>query len=71
MLFPLSSVTKVNFLSCERHVSLQSDPVACACSVVSNSLDHMDYSLPGFAVHGIFKARILEWVAISSSREAS
>ena len=27
----------------------------------------MDYSLPGSSVHGIFQARILEWVAISSS----
>ena len=28
----------------------------------------MDYSPPGFSVHGIFQARMLEWVAISSSR---
>ena len=27
----------------------------------------MDYSLPSFAVYGIFQARILEWVAISFS----
>ena len=31
----------------------------------------MDYSLPGFSVHGISQARILEWVAISSSRGSS
>ena len=31
------------------------------CSVVvSNSLDSMNCSLPGFSVHGIFRARILE-----------
>ena len=30
--------------------------------------DPMDYSPPGSSVHGIFQARILEWVAISSSR---
>ena len=30
--------------------------------------DPMDYSLPGFSVHGIFQARILEWVAISFSK---
>ena len=30
--------------------------------------DPMDYSLPGSSVHGILQARILEWVAISSSR---
>jgi len=28
----------------------------------------MDYSLPGSSVHGIFQARILEWVAVSFSR---
>ena len=27
--------------------------------------DPMDCSLPGSSVHGIFQARILEWVAIS------
>ena len=26
--------------------------------------DPMDFSLPGFSVHGIFQARMLEWVAI-------
>ena len=31
----------------------------------------MDYSPPGFFVHGIFQARILEWVAISFSRGSS
>ena len=29
--------------------------------------DPMDSSLPGFSVHGILQARILEWVAISFS----
>ena len=33
--------------------------------------DPMDCSLPGSSVHEILQARILEWVAISSSREAS
>ena len=31
----------------------------------------MDCSLPGPSVHGIFQARILKWVAISSSRGSS
>ena len=31
----------------------------------------MDYSLPGSSVHGIFQAKILEWVAISFSRRSS
>ena len=30
--------------------------------------DPMDYSPPGSSVHGIFQARILEWVAMASSR---
>ena len=30
--------------------------------------DPMDCSLPGSCVHGIFHARVLEWVAISFSR---
>ena len=33
--------------------------------------DPIDYSLPGFFVHGIFQARILEWVAISFSKGSS
>ena len=33
--------------------------------------DCMDCSLPGSSIHGIFQARILEWVAISFSRGSS
>ena len=33
--------------------------------------DPMDYCPRGSSVHGIFQARILEWVAISFSRESS
>ena len=29
--------------------------------------DPMDCSPPGFSVHGIFQARVLEWVAIAFS----
>ena len=31
----------------------------------------MDCSLPGFSIHGIFQARILEWVTIPFSRGSS
>ena len=41
-----------------------------SCSVMSNS-DPMDCSPPGFSVHEISQARILEWVAISFSRGSS
>ena len=33
--------------------------------------DPMDYSPPGSSVHGILQARILEWVAMPSSRGSS
>ena len=33
--------------------------------------DPMDCSLTGFSVHGIFQARMLEWVTISFSRRSS
>ena len=36
-------------------------------SVVSDSSDPMDCSLPGSSVHGIFQARVLEWGAIAFS----
>ena len=31
----------------------------------------MDFSLPGSSVHGIFQARMLEWIALPSSRGSS
>ena len=34
-------------------------------------LDLMDCSLPGSSVYGILQARILEWIATSSSRGSS
>ena len=33
--------------------------------------DPMDCSPPGFSVHGVLQARILEWVANSFSRRSS
>ena len=38
--------------------------VAQSCPTLS---DPMDCSLPGSSVHGIFQARVLEWVAIAVS----
>ena len=38
--------------------------VAQSCPPLS---DPMDCSLPGSSVHGIFQARVLEWVAIAFS----
>ena len=36
-------------------------------SVVSDASDPMDCSLPGFSIHGIFQAKVLEWGAIAFS----
>ena len=49
-------------LRCVRARSLQSWPTLCSA---------MDCSLPGSAVHGILQARLLEWVAMPSSRGSS
>ena len=38
--------------------------VTQSCPTLS---DPMDCSLPGSSVHGIFQARVLEWVAIAFS----
>ena len=42
--------------------SLQSCPTLC---------DSVDCSLPGSSIHGIYQVKILEWVAVSSSRGSS
>ena len=42
-----------------------------SCPVVSDSLWPVDCSPPGSSVHGVRQARILEWVAMPSSRESS
>ena len=43
-----------------------------SCSVLSNSFaTQWAVSLPGSSIHGIYQARILEWVAISFSRGSS
>ena len=42
--------------------------VAQWCPALCNP---MDCSLTGFSIHGIFQARVLEWVAISFSRRSS
>ena len=43
----------------------------CMCSVVCDSLQPHERSPPGFSVHGVLQARILEWVAMPSSRGSS
>ena len=45
--------------------------LAAAAQSCPTLCDPIDSSPPGFSAHGIFQARILEWVAISSSRGSS
>ena len=55
-------------------ISMHLITCVCACSVVCHIqffVTPMDCSLSGSSVHGILQARILEWVAISSSRRSS
>ena len=42
-----------------------------AMCLVMSDCDPINCSLPGSSVHEIFQARILEWDAISYSRESS
>ena len=65
-------VTVVSLRYCCPHGPLppleNMDDVYASCSVASNSLQPFGCSLPGFLVHGISQARILERVAIFYSR---
>ena len=49
--------------------------LCCCCWLVTKLCltlcDPMEWSPPGSSVHGIFQARILEWVAVSFSRGSS
>ena len=52
------------------HFLLQCMKVKSESEVVQSCLtlsDPMDCSLPGSSIHGIFQARVLEWVAIAFS----
>ena len=60
ILFPRSTSQPSSFSSVA--VCAQSRPTLC---------DHMDRSPPGSSVHGIFQARILQWVAMSYSKVSS
>ena len=50
------------YIECMHAISLQSCPTLW---------DHMGCSPPSSSAHGILQARILEWVAMTSSRESS
>ena len=59
--FTTSTTWKTQCENAAAAKSLQSCPTLC---------NPMNCSLPGSSVHGILQARILEWVAVPSSRES-
>ena len=65
VLFSSAVLTVIFGLKCHlfrTSITTQSSPALC---------DLMDSSLLGSSIHGILQARILEWVAVPSSRESS
>ena len=62
----LSSDLKSDFFPKQRNI-IHSE-VTQSCLTLC---DPIDCSLPGFSIHGILQARILEWVTISFSRGSS
>ena len=60
-----NTVVGYHFLLQCRKVKSESE-VAQSCPTLS---DPMDCSLPSSSVHGIFQARVLEWVAIAFSEK--
>ena len=62
----INSILKVIYKVCLKLI-------ACVCAKSFQSCptlrDPVDCSLPGSFVHGILQARILEWVAMPSSRD--
>ena len=68
---PWDSLGKTIGVGC--HFLLQCMKVKGQSEVTQSCLtlhDPMDGSLPGSSIHGIFQARVLEWVAIAFSETA-
>ena len=71
LLIPLLFITNsiINHYHCCYHRCTDIDiEVAQSCPTLC---DPMDCSPPGSSIHGIFQARVLEWVAISFLRGSS
>ena len=62
-------VIKIHFL-CRTDLQLKDGGGDLVTKSHPTPCNPMDCSPPGSSVHGIFQARILEWVAISFSRGA-
>ena len=57
--------------SCESWTIKKAESESEVAQLCPTLCDLMDCSLPGSSVHGIFQARILQWVAIFFSRGSS
>ena len=60
--FSLSHWIRISSLSNDYVKAIS--PSLFSRSIISDSRDPMDHSLPGSSVHGILQARILEWFPI-------
>ena len=79
--FPAPSFSSSSYSLCNLHVKetyvclvVFATPGFSLCLVAQSCpavCDPMDFSLPGSSVHGILQARILEWVAMPTSRGSS
>ena len=65
-LLPGSLLSQFNIDAIDNHLN---DFLTCLTHITS--WNPMDYSPPGFSLHGILQARILEWVTIPFSRGSS
>ena len=65
MQFSVSCLIALNTISILSESEVKNEnEVTQSCTTLC---DPMDCSLPGFSIHGILQARILEWVTISFS----
>ena len=71
LLGPAHTTVHLSFQLCLHDSTFSSLSLLFSRSVVFNSCNPMDCSLPGSSFYGMFQARILEWVAISFSRGSS
>ena len=66
-----TTVLKVKTVYCSQKLPIDSMHACSVASVLSNSLRPRGLYPPGSSVHGILQARVLEWVAMPSSRGSS
>ena len=64
----LDSILKSRDITLPIKIHIVKSEVAQSCLILCNPID---CSLSGSSVHGIFQAKVLEWVAISFSRGSS